>query len=566
MQEKLSALKKEIFENILNRKESKLLKYLDYIIIGLIFLSALEVFFSSFKNLSNTQYNILHAINIIIMVIFTIEVSLRIIFANRLNSKYDGFFGRIKYCFSFYGFIDIIATYSYYLTFIFVIPIGIINTLKLLRVLRIFRFFKSTNLFVAAIKSKKNELVISFQLLAIITFILGMLLYFVESSSQKSIYTNPFVSIFWSFAQYIGDPGGYGDFKPITVLGKIIASMVGLLGIAIFAIPAGIIGSGFIEKIEERKIEDDLEETRRQIRKRFRKGPSASLKIQVEPKFQTITWLEVKLCQSKEQLMDAIRNAPDLRIQFSKTSINSRLFDLNIVEKFICNRHYGTYIARDSNVTIINPTGLGEQMISHFTRTLAEYINANYISNEKFQPKHPDDCYDISFSTNAFYEKDTISDHQGLSLFCGDIIKSCDDENHWAIIIETSSSKRTNQIHFCFGGKEGNSNFEQVETPSINEVYYGSFKEFLSESKSVIETEIKFVIESAERTIPMIVGTHESFGGTSKNTNASWVRRNTRSNVIRIFVSIALVAYSSEFVYRNTIKILGDQIKKLSQD
>ena len=52
----------------------------------------------------------------------------------------------------------------------------------------------------------------------------------------------------WSFAQYIGDPGNFADTPPITFVGRIIAVIIGVLGIAIFAVPAGM---GFSEIIEE---------------------------------------------------------------------------------------------------------------------------------------------------------------------------------------------------------------------------------------------------------------------------------------------------------------------------
>jgi voltage-gated potassium channel len=53
---------------------------------------------------------------------------------------------------------------------------------------------------------------------------------------------------------------GYGDVVPVTPLGKVVGGIVALSGIALFALPAGIIASGFIESVEERH--SDAAETR----------------------------------------------------------------------------------------------------------------------------------------------------------------------------------------------------------------------------------------------------------------------------------------------------------------
>jgi len=48
---------------------------------------------------------------------------------------------------------------------------------------------------------------------------------------------------------------GYGDMLPVTVVGKLINSFIALLGIGLFALPAGILGSGFVEELQRRRQE-----------------------------------------------------------------------------------------------------------------------------------------------------------------------------------------------------------------------------------------------------------------------------------------------------------------------
>jgi voltage-gated potassium channel len=109
---------------------------------------------------------------------------------------------------------------------------------------------KAFSILKRAFASKKNEMVVSLQFLTIVTLILSFILFFVEHEAQPEVYENGWTSVVWAFAQYIGDPGGFADTPPITLTGRIIACVIGILGIAIFAVPAGLIGSGFSDVME----------------------------------------------------------------------------------------------------------------------------------------------------------------------------------------------------------------------------------------------------------------------------------------------------------------------------
>lgn len=105
-----------------NSKTRQWGNYVDYTIIGLILLSTISVFISTF-NISKTCERVLHVIDIVTVISFTIEVSLRIWVADELNPKYKGFWGRVRYCLTFYGLIDILSTYTFYLAFFSRCPI-----------------------------------------------------------------------------------------------------------------------------------------------------------------------------------------------------------------------------------------------------------------------------------------------------------------------------------------------------------------------------------------------------------------------------------------------------------
>lgn len=80
----------------------------DYAIIGLIILSTIEVFLSTYDGIVERYGTWLKVIDYLTTFCFTIEVSLRIWCADLIDDKYKGFRGRVRYCFSFYGLIDMV--------------------------------------------------------------------------------------------------------------------------------------------------------------------------------------------------------------------------------------------------------------------------------------------------------------------------------------------------------------------------------------------------------------------------------------------------------------------------
>ena len=77
-------------------------------------------------------------------------------------------------------------------------------------------------------------------------------------------------ALVWPIVKYVEDPADIAD-TPITVLGKIIGTLVGVIGVAIFAVPAGLIGSGMLDAMDDDKHEKKLQEYRRRMQKSFRR-------------------------------------------------------------------------------------------------------------------------------------------------------------------------------------------------------------------------------------------------------------------------------------------------------
>lgn len=354
----------------------------DWAIIGLIIISTVEVFLSTFDSISLRYGGWLRAIDIFTTAVFTIEVSLRIWCADLLDAKYKGFWGRVRYCLSFYGFIDIVSTYSFYLALLFPVPYAALKVLRVFRLLRVFRYMKSFRLLGDAFRSKSHELWISLQFLCIVTLILSFLLFFVEHQAQPEVYDNGWRSVVWAFMQYIGDPGDFADTPPVTFWGRLIAVLVGVLGIAIFAVPAGLIGSGFIETIEATRQEEELEQRRNLLYRRFESQHLRKKLLLMSndehprsapARYLSVNYLRAICMLTDNEILEAVRSSDDMRLRPMKSDESLRANDMTVVERFLCNTTFGyRRWNADESTVLLFPYNATEYSLSHIAATVAE--------------------------------------------------------------------------------------------------------------------------------------------------------------------------------------------------
>jgi len=85
----------------------------------------------------------------------------------------------------------------------------------------------------------------------ILLIIASSLMYFVEKDAQPEVFSSIPAAMWWGVATLT--TVGYGDVYPVTTIGKLLGAIISLLGIGMFALPAGILASGFAEEIQKRR-------------------------------------------------------------------------------------------------------------------------------------------------------------------------------------------------------------------------------------------------------------------------------------------------------------------------
>ena len=500
-----------VFDNDLRTKQWE--NYADYAIIGLIVISTLSVFISTFE-ISAPCERVLQIVDIVTVIAFTIEVSLRIWVADEMSPMYKGFWGRVRYCFTFYGLIDILSTYTFYVSIFLPLPYFVLKSLRVVRLLRVFRYMRSFRLLQKAISSKSKEMFISLQFLVIVTLMLSFVLFFYEHAAQPDVYNNGITSVVWAFAQYIGDPGGFADTPPITLIGRIIACIIGLLGIAIFAVPAGLVGAGFSEAMDKELHAEEIKKNITKLKASFERKLDRPTGFQVVPQHLSICDIQAKMGMKTDDIFDAVETADCFRlINLAVTQpIDEHPQDKLAVEHFLVNRPYGCCIDRKSKITIVSPSSLADPCIGNFSYYLALIGGFNYISREIGELRPYRSYYSFA---------DRYNQEKNLPLYMDDLEQLTSREGSWTItpLVASGANEPTYPtiFHFSVGGEKGDESFEG-ENLVVQDMK--AYRTFYDDISSVLNE--KFAMESDHQryhnlTTPNLFARKYNKGKGSKN-------------------------------------------------
>jgi voltage-gated potassium channel len=201
------------------------------------------MFLETEKSLSE-YFELFKTINMINIFLFTIEYLLRVYSKTRK---------RIKYMLTPLMIIDLIVLIPFYLSFLN-IDLGFLRGLRILRIFKLFRLAKFNEfdkMIIDIIKEKKEELFYIVVVLFILLFTLTPLVYYFESKAQPEVYSSMGTTLWWAVITFT--TVGYGDMYPITTVGRILTTIVSILGIAFYAIPGSIFTSSLLDKINQRR-------------------------------------------------------------------------------------------------------------------------------------------------------------------------------------------------------------------------------------------------------------------------------------------------------------------------
>lgn len=218
--------------DIVFKTDSKAGKQFDIVLLWVILLSVVVVMLESVPAFGSKFKSFFTVVEWVFTIVFTIEYLLRIAISPR----------PFKYVFSFWGFIDLLSILPSFLSLVFVgyhyfLVIRIFRLLRVFRVFKMARFNSETIVLIQALKASSYKISVFMLTVIAIVSIMGTLMYVVEGDADG--FSSIPQSIYWAIVTIT--TVGYGDIVPLTVLGKIMSSVIMIMGYAIIAVPTGIV-------------------------------------------------------------------------------------------------------------------------------------------------------------------------------------------------------------------------------------------------------------------------------------------------------------------------------------
>jgi voltage-gated potassium channel len=164
--------------------------------------------------------------------------------------------GRLRWVFSPLGLIDLLAILPFYLFLLLpasaesLLMLRIFRGLRLLRIFKLTRYSPAVGVLWSALRKEMPKLVVTVSLLMMILIVTSWGIYLLERDYQPEAFGSIPQAMWWSVVTLT--TVGYGDVVPITLAGKVFAGIVSLLGIAMVALPAAIMASGFSRELQGR--------------------------------------------------------------------------------------------------------------------------------------------------------------------------------------------------------------------------------------------------------------------------------------------------------------------------
>ena len=195
-------------------------------------MSVVAVVLESVEGFAEEHGPLLRGIEWGFTILFTIEYLLRIISIGRPRN----------YIFSGFGIIDLLAILPTYLSLVFagtqsLLVIRALRLLRVFRVLKLARFVGEASMLRLALRASMRKIIVFLFTVLTMVVIVGAVMHLVEG--KESGFDNIPVSIYWTIVTMT--TVGYGDIAPATVLGRVIASFVMIMGYGIIAVPTGIV-------------------------------------------------------------------------------------------------------------------------------------------------------------------------------------------------------------------------------------------------------------------------------------------------------------------------------------
>ena len=234
-----------------SEKSNRLSLIVDTALVILIVINIISVVLESVGSI-NTRFGwLFENIEIISVMVFTIEYILRLWVApeNPEDSSHKS--PRIKHALSPIAIIDLLAILPFYLTYLFAIDLRFLRVLRLLRILKLTRYSSAMTMLLDVFREEATAFFAGFFILMVLLILAASGAYLAEQDVQPDKFGSIPAAMWWSMATLT--TVGYGDVTPITAAGKVFGACVTVVGIGMAALPAAILANGLAVQLNRKR-------------------------------------------------------------------------------------------------------------------------------------------------------------------------------------------------------------------------------------------------------------------------------------------------------------------------
>ncbi len=232
--------------------------------VVLIFASSMALVLTTEPGVSAHFRLPLFAIEALASLIFMTEYLLRTWSCPECSSSGSPWSCRLRYLRSFMGIVDLLSFLPFLLILSGVGQSPGLMLLQLMRLLKLTRYSPAFDLLADVLRDEAESLLVSVMLMFVIFIFASVGIYIFEHKMQPQAFGSIPQAMWWAIVTLT--TVGYGDVTPVTVQGKIFATLITVIGVGLVSLPAGIIASGFTEQLRMRRerFQSEVEELMRE--------------------------------------------------------------------------------------------------------------------------------------------------------------------------------------------------------------------------------------------------------------------------------------------------------------
>ena len=208
----------------------------DLCLVVLILTSAAVVVLDSIESINARHADLFHALEWAFTVLFSVEYLARLVCVRH----------PLRYARSVFGIIDLLAVLPTYLAVLVpglhaLIDVRVLRLLRLFRILKLAAYVAEFGALGRALAASRRKIMVFMAFVMLVVLVMGTLMYVVEGPANG--YTSIPVGVYWAITTMT--TVGFGDITPKTDLGRVIASVMMLIGWGTLAVPTGIVSAEF---------------------------------------------------------------------------------------------------------------------------------------------------------------------------------------------------------------------------------------------------------------------------------------------------------------------------------